>query len=188
LPPIDSVDFSAVFLGRADATSPRPRRELVIGTEPALSNLSTAPLCASYGAVHLYDALGYEVPKGPNATCTTASGLISDEPSGMFKLMTGDEAQYYDTGPHFPNATTNSNSQDPKYTRACGNGCLYELRSDPFENNDLAATMPAKVAELRGRLEAHEATAFNPHRGNVDPAACAHAIARGGFWGPFVFP
>jgi hypothetical protein len=34
------------------------------------------------------------------------------------------------------------------------------------------------------KLEAYETTAFNPHRGPVDPAACAKALGPyGGFWG-----
>jgi hypothetical protein len=34
------------------------------------------------------------------------------------------------------------------------------------------------------KLEAYETTAFNPHRGPVDPAACHKALGEyGGFWG-----
>ena len=71
----------------------------------------------------------------------------------------------------------------------CGAGCLFELRSDPVEATDRAAEHPAVVARMRARLEALLPTAFNPHRGPVDPAACDTAMGRyGGFFGPFVAP
>lgn len=47
--------------------------------------------------------------------------------------------------------------------------------------------MPEKVEELRAKVEAYEATAFNPHRGSSNPAACQKALGPyGGFWGPFL--
>ena len=51
LPPIDSHDMTPVLLG-SNLTS--PRSEMPIGTEPRASNVSTAPLCASYSVVEYY--------------------------------------------------------------------------------------------------------------------------------------
>lgn len=71
----------------------------------------------------------------------------------------------------------------------CSDGCLFELRSDPLEANDVSAANPSRVAAMRTKLMGYEATAFNPHRGVDDPAACEMAEGQyGGFWGPFVFP
>ena len=89
----------------------------------------------------------------------------------------------------FPNASTDMISSD--VVTLCPHGCLFELRSDPFETTDLAATRPEKLAHSSGRgWTAVEATAFNPHRGEprgVRPGACAAAVQQyGGFWGPFV--
>jgi hypothetical protein len=50
-----------------------------------------------------------------------------------------------DVGPHYPNSSTNFDSQAAEYVLHCGDGCLFELESDPIERHDLAAAMPAKV-------------------------------------------
>ena len=71
--------------------------------------------------------------------------------------------------------------------RARAPAAADELRADPLELHDLAAKMPAKAAELRAKVEAYETTAFNPDRGQVNPAACDNALGKyGGFWGPFL--
>lgn len=50
-----------------------------------------------------------------------------------------------------------------------------------------AAQYPERVAAMWTKLEAYEATAFNPHRGNTDPEACITAATKwGGFWGPWM--
>ena len=104
--------------------------------------------------------------------------------AGLWKLLTGTVEQAVYLGPHWPNATTNFISG--RVVQHCGDGCLYELRADPFEAHDLAAKMPAKVEEMRRKIEAYEATAFNPHRGGIDKASCAAAVQNGDFWGPFL--
>ena len=49
------------------------------------------------------------------------------------------------------------------------------------------AAKPEKVAELYRKIEAYEATAFNPHRGSTAPQSCEAAEGEyGGFWGPFL--
>ena len=124
-------------------------------------------------------------PAGGN--CTTAVGLIVDDADGLWKLITGDESQYYVTGPHYPNASTTTDSQNAAYTKHCGNGCLYNLRVDPMEKEDLSGSEPGMMARLWTKLEEYEATAFNPHRGTVDPEACITAATKwGGFWGPWM--
>jgi hypothetical protein len=39
---------------------------------------------------------------------------------------------------------------------------LYNIAADPTENNDLAAAMPAKVAELKARIAWYNSTAISP--------------------------
>jgi hypothetical protein len=47
--------------------------------------------------------------------------------------------------------------------------------------------MALQVAEMTAKMAAHEATAFNPHRGTDDGAACAAALGKWkGFWGPWL--
>ena len=80
LPPIDSIDHSAMILGTNMSNA---RLELPIGTEPRASNLSTAPLCSSYNTQSRYyddpRIDGDEIPGvaehvrrgGPTQRCTT---------------------------------------------------------------------------------------------------------------------
>ena len=191
LPPIDSYDMSAVLLG-TNLTS--PRTEIPIGTEPRLSNLTSAPLCSSYDTSTPYyhdPAVGGDeiapLPSFGKGRCTTVSGVIVDEGAagGLWKLLTGDVQQAVHTGPHYPNATTDEISAS--FVGHCADGCLYNLRDDPLELHDLAPTMPAKAAALRAKVEAYETSAFNPKRGKINPAACDKALGQyGGFWGPFL--
>lgn len=56
---------------------------------------------------------------------------MDQRPSGIWKLITGDEKQYCDTGPFFPNRSTDFESQ--LIVRNCANGCLFNLLFDPRE-------------------------------------------------------
>ena len=73
---------------------------MAIGTEPRVSNLSTAPACSSYSTSPLYDDPEWQVPATGN--CTTVAAIIVDERAptqdssaggGLWKLVTGDESQ-----------------------------------------------------------------------------------------------
>ena len=105
--------------------------------------------------------------------------------AGLWKLLTGTVEQAMYTGPAYPNSTTDEVSSH--FVSHCGDGCLFELRADPLETSDLASRHPQRLARLRAKLEAYEATAFNPYRGGNTADACEHAqgVYRG-FWGPFM--
>lgn len=184
LPPVDSVDLSAVLL--EDANAPRPRRVFPIGTGPRVSNLPSAPPCSSFTFPQPYDGESLQLPTKGN--CSIVAGIIADDGDGkLWKLIMGDEKQYVGTGEFYPNSTTGDfDSQDDRYTRQCGGGCLYEIVSDPLEDRDLADAMPEKLEELRGLADGYVKTAFFPNRGSPDPKACAAAKSYGGFWGPWV--
>lgn len=117
------------------------------------------------------------------------SGLIVDEgEDGLWKIITGDEKQYAWTGPHYPNSSTDFNSQDTSYTKHCGaTGCLFNLLEDPSEKQDQSWAFPGKANEMVKKVEQLELTAFNPHRGTTDPRACEAALGRWvGFWGYWI--
>ena len=63
-----------------------------------------------------------------------------------------------------------------------------EISADPEERRDLGQE-PAhqqRVQEMLRAVVAERATAFNPHRGTVDPRACEKATSvYDNFWGPF---
>jgi len=105
------------------------------------------------------------------------------QPDG-YKLLLGHVHQNIWTGPHYPNKTT---SWDDADFTDCSAGCLYNIFSDETEHVELSAQMPAKVAELRARIAAHNATFFRPDRGTDDNAGCRAALDQyRGFWGPFL--
>ena len=199
LPAIDSIDHSGVIMGTAKNS---PRKVLPIGTEPRPSNLSTAPLCSTYNieTPYYFRADGSDggndivhvstyVEHDASSRCTTVSGIIIDERSEnggrLWKLLTGDVTQNIYTGPHYPNASTNEFSQH--FVQHCANGCLYDLVSDPLEENEVTAQYPDVVKRLRNEILSIETTAFNPDRGTTDPKACEAVFNRyEGFWGPFL--
>jgi hypothetical protein len=57
------------------------------------------------------------------------------------------------------------------------------------EYNNVAAKQPQELATLKARLAELQPTLFEPVRtgGNTSRATEA-AVARGGYWGPFIFP
>ena len=85
----------------------------------------------------------------------------------------------------------------------CSHGCLFKVKTDPNEYEDVAAKNPEMVSKLSHRLEELRETAFLPVRctcddgfggvactsgpGCDDPRSCDNAVGRWqGFWGPFV--
>jgi hypothetical protein len=65
---------------------------------------------------------------------------------------------------------------------------LSQLDTDPEERHDVGAApeQRSRVNTMHAAVMAGRASAYNPVRGNTDPRACIAALARGGFWGPFV--
>ena len=106
--------------------------------------------------------------------------------SGDYKILTGEMLQAGWTGPKFPNST--SPHGGILQVKDCGDdGCLYDIRKDPEERQDLAKTMPDVLKQMQQRLEKQRATYFNPNRGTVWPGACDVALNKySGFWGPFL--
>lgn len=108
-------------------------------------------------------------------------GLISN----IFKILVGNVSYAGWTGPQYPNMT------DPEggitTVENCNEGCLYNIRVDPEERNNLNETMPDVLKEMQGKLKEHLKTFFNPDRGGTDPKACEAAIHKyGGYWGPWL--
>eukprot|EP00658_Telonema_sp_P-2_P072480 TRINITY_DN61611_c0_g1_i1.p1 TRINITY_DN61611_c0_g1~~TRINITY_DN61611_c0_g1_i1.p1 ORF type:complete len:184 (-),score=43.93 TRINITY_DN61611_c0_g1_i1:107-658(-) len=182
--------MSKVILG-TNRTS--PRSEIPIGTEPRLTNLSTAPLCSSYDPTTRYyhdpRVEGDEIAPVPNTSktrCTTVSGLIMEDQGVLWKVLTGNGIQQacY-TGPHFPNKSTVIPSS--QYVQDCENGCLFDLSADPLETTDVANKHPEVIKAMYAKMEKYESSAFNPHRGDYNPKACQAALTKySGFWGPFL--
>ena len=89
-------------------------------------------------------------------------------------------------GPQYPNGTV---SPACNSTTMVGDGLLYDLDADPGERTNLRESRPAVFGAMSARLGALQPTFFNPNRtgGSQDKVMDA-AVARGGYWGPFLFP
>jgi arylsulfatase B len=99
-----------------------------------------------------------------------------------YKLLLGKLANNWWTGPVYPNSSTY-----PSGSHDCGDGCLFNVFTDPSEYEDIAAAHPQVVAELTRVATEYQATAYNPQRGVDDGEACQKAFnVHDGFWGPFV--
>jgi len=170
LPPIDSVDVSALLLGHAAQGTPL-RTDVPLGS---CANFRSDVFC-----------------QGAAPGDTVVTGVVAHVEGfrGLYKLLIGGVPLDCTTGPAYP-PPDGSHASCP--WRECGTqGCLFNLTHDASESHDLlaaTATPPPQelVAALRSRLVAHNATTFSPNRGQPsDARACAAATERGGFWGPF---
>ena len=125
---------------------------------------------------------------GQNATATRVEIPISYRTliSGEFKILTGMQLQASWTGPEYPN-NTNPHGGIAAVQDCGGSGCLYNIRKDPEERENLATRMPDVLKSMQQKLAKHQATYFNPNRGNIWPGACDAALTKyNGFWGPFL--
>lgn len=124
---------------------------------------------------------------GMNATSPRTDIPISHNMliSGDYKIITGDVDYSAWTGPQFPNTTTTS--KQVHITAHCGDGCLFNVKHDPYEYDNLASSMPDILAQMQKKLQKYQQTYFNPDRGSGSPEACKTALNKyGGFWGPFL--
>ena len=105
--------------------------------------------------------------------------------SGNYKIITGNLNFSVWTGLHSPNSTTNKGSL--QVIESCGDGCLFNIKTDPNEHDNLATKMPDILADMQKKLQKYQVTHFNPDRGKMWPEACTTALNKyGGFWGPFL--
>ena len=105
--------------------------------------------------------------------------------SGDFKLVVGMQFYGFWQGPVYPNITTNHSVFDRHVD--CGLGCVFDIRSDPGETNDLAQINPGLLAKLRAQFLKMNATQWNVPVCPKDPEACqAYVAANDGFFGPYL--
>ena len=105
--------------------------------------------------------------------------------SGDYKILMGSINYAVHTGPQYPNKTTVPS--EIKKSFDCGDGCLYNIKEDPNEYNDLSIKLPDTLKTMQKKLQNYQKTYFNPDRGKEWPEACEAAFNKyGGFWGPFL--
>ena len=165
---IHLADWYATFCGLA-GISPVDDLAASFGL-PAIDSLDMWPLISGQTST----SPRTDVPISLNA-------LIS----GDYKILTGtvSDAQWLELD--HPN-TNSANVLFPD-EKCKKRGCLYNIKSDPEERNNLASTHKATLRSLRLKLQAYQNTHFDPYRGSVSPEACTAALGKHqGFWGPFV--
>ena len=79
------------------------------------------------------------------------------------------------------------NKTNPGVPCTCGTGgCLFNVVTDPNEEQDLVAKMPDLVTKLKARLAEVRQTVYAPDRGDIDQKACDQIQINRGFWGPWM--
>ena len=82
-----------------------------------------------------------------------------------YKIIAGNVEYGVWTGPQFPNTTIILNQIN--VTSHCNDGCLLNIKVDPYEYENLAMKMPDMLAQMQRKLQMYENTYFNPDRGSV---------------------
>ena len=89
-------------------------------------------------------------------------------------------------GPQSPSDDPEADDNYRNMTQVCGRtpatGCLYNVFEDPSERNNLASANPEVYSSMLARVRELNQTIFSPTRGESDGAACAKAVANGGYW------
>ena len=162
LPPIDSLDMSALLFG-TNATS--PRTEVAIGSSDGADNAGNTIV---QGII--------DVPSGLKL-------VIGDIDPAFFQGPTYPNTTSTVKPPHLVCGDPDAGG------KAYGPGCLFDVLNDPSETTDLAGEKKhaADVTRLRKRIAELQKGVFNPDRGSNDPDFCKTALGKwGGFVGPFL--
>ena len=113
---------------------------------------------------------------------TNSSVLVVDN----WKLIQGSALDGAWTGPTYPNAS----GYPIVLPLHCGAGCLFDVVADPSEHHDVAAEKPQVLARMQALMAQEAQTVFHPDRGcnnnECAEAACAAAVAAGGYWAPYL--
>mmetsp|Transcript_43039 Transcript_43039/g.101299 ORF Transcript_43039/g.101299 Transcript_43039/m.101299 type:complete len:414 (+) Transcript_43039:137-1378(+) len=89
-------------------------------------------------------------------------------------------------GPQYPNTTTAERSIFD-VVEDCGDGCVYNVATDPQERNNLAASEPATLQMMQQRLTKASKTIWKRTFPPDDPVCMRTAISRyGGYLGPWL--
>ena len=196
LPPIDSISLVDVLLGTtSDGVDVEAGRNNTQGIPGGIDKQM------SRGVQRRQTLLLGTEPTDGFPLGATVGGMISIDPSSgaMWKLLLGPQKQSCWTGPRFPNASTQAHGCNAIEQCTVGNssaennsnnklGCLFRLDIDPEERTDLGALNEyrSRAAQMQAAILKARESAYNPRRGHTDQRACEAALARGGFWGPFV--
>jgi hypothetical protein len=163
---IHVADWYATFAQLA-GVDPADDGHAAAGVPPIDSLDQWAALTGANGSASAANGYGSPRDEVPLAFCSNVGGASDDCVSsahappqgrtaydqgalivGAYKVVFGDQHGFgFWTGPHHPNGTAD-------YVDAgCPDGCLFNIREDPTEHNDLRLAQPGTFAALKARLE-----------------------------------
>ena len=106
------------------------------GVDPTDQRAAAADL-PKIDSLNMWPMLSGQNRTSPRTVIPLSPGLIS----GDYKILVGEITQAGWTGPQYPNKTNPRGGIEPS-ENCRDTGCLYNIKEDPEERNDLAATMP----------------------------------------------
>jgi len=180
-------DWYATFARLAGALDPSSDAAAAQLGLPKVDSLDMWPMVSGANAT----SPRAELPLSGNGASVALSGtgLIVSCPAsaacphseGRFKLIRGKMGNGAWAGLTTPNGTKNTVAVD------CGQGCLFDLDSDPDEHVDIAAHHTTLLRNLRALADMYDASVYqSPGSSKADPAARVAANTKyGGFWGPW---
>ena len=158
LPPVDSVSMWPLISG-ANSTSPRDELPLVI------------------------EHMGQASPGTPAPKHNASSSVLIQ---GDYKYVQGVQVLSYYQGPEFPNAS-DYGKIGPSTLQLCLPACLYNIREDPTEQNNIALKNLKVVKAMKARVTELAATKFTTDSDMTLLADCERAIiANNGTYGPWL--
>ncbi len=188
LPPVDGLDLSAALLGVVD-------RPMAVATTivPGITHRNELAIGTADSTQRFVAGLYMEGPPRSNGTR-----------GPLYKLLLGTINQNAHSGPLSPNRSMNATLNFPSsgdvvdwtpdaYALDCGNttGCLWDVRADPEERDNLArGSPPSNIVEvirvMNAKVAEYRAGALMRIPGPPQPEACAAALGEhSGYWGPF---
>jgi hypothetical protein len=182
---IEIADWYATFCGLAGVPADDPRA--AAAGLPPVDSIDQWPLLSGVNATppRTEVVLGMPTVSSDNSIGNATLGVQGLIRADGWKLLIGATHQNVWTGPQYPNKST----AWPNAAADCGDGCLFNVFTDPTEHDDVAAQHPDIVSSMRARIAELNATFYRPNRGaSDDKGACAKAMGEEyrGFWGPWL--
>ena len=150
---IHLVDWYATLVGLAGGVRDSPREEEISGEIPGIDSLDFwgALIDPSYSVT----SVRTEIPLSfcnAEAECGWPGGIGNSALiSWPWKIINGTQAGLgLWQGPQFPNATKSIPMPGPDI--GCPHGCLFNIRDDPNEHNDMKESFPDLFSKLWSRL------------------------------------
>lgn len=185
--PVHIADWFATLCGLAGVDPADARAAAASPPLPPVDSVDVWPLLTGANG----SSPRTEIPVSPSVLMQFDDGGRAGAP--IWKLMVGKFSRAGWQGPTYPNASSPASDPDA-VDHDCGAGCLFDVRADPTEHDDLAAAQPARVSAMAARLAVLRAGMFSNNDTGANlcppgtPGDCACWMAAnvyGGYLGPW---